>query len=77
MLNLFKWIYKLGYDKSRTEMLSTLERARDFHYTQEQIKLLTKNDDYKTSANEHATRRKEVNDLLNSLDPDKYLDMLL
>lgn len=82
MIKTLKWLYKLGYDHAMNNVYRELERARDFHQAQEQIKYLTaKHEDgldkdlrqeFKTTAQQHEQRRKAIEDVLNQLDPKKY-----
>lgn len=78
MIRTFKWIYKLGYNNSRNSLLTTLERARDFHLAQEQIKGQREFDErdtgfkHKVTPIHHEQRRKALEDVLNQIDPEKY-----
>lgn len=82
MIKTFKWIYRLGYNSARSELLTEIEKARDFHMQQSQIKSLQEDDDkysvYKTrkvTHQEHDQRYQAMKDLLQRIDPNKYPDL--
>ncbi|HRF69907.1 MAG TPA: hypothetical protein PKV66_00590 [Candidatus Pelethenecus sp.] len=79
MSRTLKWIYKLGWDNSRNSIIRIVERARDFHFNQEQIKAQREYDERDTSfiltPKQHKQRRIALEDLLNELDPERYPDI--
>lgn len=79
MIKALKWAYKLGYDHRQSQILRLLETERDFHQSQSQIKSMQERDDkldmYKdrpVKPEQHDERYKEVSEILNRIDPEKY-----
>ena len=78
MISTFKWIYKLGYDNGTNRIVRILEQARDFHLNQEQIKASREYEErdigtkHKITPKDHSQRRETIEDLLHSIDPEKY-----
>jgi hypothetical protein len=80
MIKTLKWVYKLGYNQSRNELLRLLESEREFHMSQARIKSLQEQKDdnlntYKdrpVTPEHHEQRLKEAEFILNKLDPQKY-----
>lgn len=79
MSKTLKWIYKLGWDNSKNSMIRTIERARDFHANQSQVKAQREYDERDISFNltpkQHEQRRIALEDILNELDPERYPDI--
>lgn len=91
MYKLVKWVYKLGYNRAKDEVLKLIEKEVAFHSSQAEIKSLQKQDklyddlfvkDRKVLPEHHEQRRIALTDLQNAIDPerypniDKFLEML-
>lgn len=81
MLKTLKWMYKLGYDRSRDQLIARVEGMAQFHRQQSQIAHYRKNEDDrvfdgkfppKMSAEEHEITARALEDVLNWLDPQRF-----
>lgn len=81
MFKTFKWLYKLGYDRSQHNLIHYAESGAQFHRQQAQIAHYRKDEDEKLyggkfppkmSAEEHEIAARTLEEVLTYLDPKRY-----
>ena len=77
MINTFKWIYKLGHDKARNDIIKELEALYGFHTHQQQISLMKElqHERVNVSAESHQASAETIYNLLGMIDPDNHPDL--
>lgn len=78
MYKLVTWAYELGKKNCKNNILKELEKVRDFHYHQAQLKEQREYDErdtgfkHKVTPKNHEQRQKAIEEVLNTIDPKQY-----